>query len=67
MKVENKVSIHKINGGDVKVGENIALYVRNVWNSDRLVELQINGETVIQVHEADLVKAIKNATNNERY
>lgn len=67
MKVESKVHIYSIDGEDTKVSDNKSLQVRNVWNRNRLVELQVgeNGEKVI-VHEDDLMKAIKNATGNER-
>lgn len=68
MKVETKVHIYEIDGKDTKVGDEKLLSVRNVWNKNRCVELQIgeNGERIV-VHETDLIKAIANATGNERY
>lgn len=66
MKVESKVHIYQIDGKDTVIGDEKFLNVRNVWNKDRFVEIQIsNGEKVI-VHEGDLLKAISNATRNER-
>jgi len=67
MKVETQVHIYVIDGKETKVGDNKILNVRNVWNRNQLVEIQIgeNGEKVV-VHEVDLIKAISNATGNER-
>lgn len=66
MKVESQVHIYEIDGKQAVVGDNKTLKVRNVWNRNRLVELQVgeNGEKIV-VHETDLRKAISNATGNE--
>lgn len=65
---ETKVHLYKIDGKETKVGENKSLNVRNVWNANKMVELQIgeNGEK-IEVHEEDLLKAISNAVGCHRY
>jgi len=67
MKVETKVHIYEVDGKDTKVGDNKTVSIKNVWNKNKFVELQIGekGERVV-VHEADLIKAIANATGNER-
>lgn len=66
MKVETQVHIYSVDGTDTKIGDNKTLKVRNVWNANRMVELQVgeSGEKVV-VHESELIKAISNATNNE--
>ena len=65
MKVENKIRPFHINVEERKVGDERFLYVRNVWNCNRLIELQFNDETVVTVKSDELIKAISNATNNE--
>ncbi len=65
MRVENKIRICSIDGKDTVVGEKKELSVRNVWNRSRLIELQIGDGEKITVHENELLKAIKNATDNE--
>ncbi len=66
MKVETNVIIYSINGDDTKVGEKRSLNIRNVWNKNQFVELQFGDNEKIVVHQSDLIKAIKNATDNER-
>lgn len=66
MKVENQILVYEINGNKTKIDDNRTLKIRNVGNRDHLVEIQIfDGETITVLAE-DLLKAIKNATNNER-
>lgn len=62
------VHIFKVDGQETKVGDKKTLKVRNVCNAGKMIELQIgeSGEKV-EVHHADLEKAISNAINNERY
>ncbi len=66
MKVETNVIIYSINGDDTKVGEKRSLNIRNVWNKNQFVELQFGDNEKIVVRQSDLIKAIKNATDNER-
>ena len=65
MEVENKIKPVHINVEERKVGDERFLYVRNLWNCNRLIELQFNDETIITVRANELIKAISNATNNE--
>lgn len=46
------------------IDEKRKLFVRNVWNAKRLIELEFDGQKFV-VHEAELRKAISNATDNE--
>ena len=64
MKVDTEISPYRINGVDTVVGNKLKLHVKNVWNARRLVELEFDGARIV-VHEAELIKAIANATNNE--
>jgi hypothetical protein len=65
MKVTNEITPYKINGIDRKVGDENFLIVQNVWNCSQVVEIKF-GKQSIEVHKKDLLKAIDNATNNER-
>lgn len=64
MKVENKIHIYSIDGKDTTVGEKIELVISNVWNTDKLVQLQIGDGKKIEVLSFDLIKAISNSTDN---
>ena len=65
MKVKNEILICRINGEDTKVGETTKLVMTNVWNRKQFVELQIGEGDKIIVSASDLIKAIKNSTDNE--
>ncbi len=66
MIVENKLKIYSIGGKDTVVGEAQTLNVSNVWNKDKFVEIQIGDGLRVVVLSTDLIKAISNATNNEK-
>lgn len=65
MKVENKIHIYRIDEIDTVVGEKTELVLRNVWNRNQFVELQIGNGKKIVVKASDLIKAIQNSTGNE--
>lgn len=65
MKVENKIHIYRIDETDTVVGEKTELILRNVWNKNQFVELQIGDGKKIVVKSSDLIKAISNSTGNE--
>ena len=65
MKVENKITPSTINGRETNVGNDKFLYIRNVWNRDKMIEIQFDNETSITVYCEDLSKAIKNAIDNK--
>lgn len=66
MNVKNEIDIHEIDGVDTKVGEQTKLIVENVWNKSKCVYITITGGKKVAVTAWDLMKAIENATGNER-
>lgn len=64
MKAQTEIDCFEIDGSKTTIGEKRKLIVRNVWNSNCLVELEF-GDHKIQILDAELQKAIQNATSNE--
>lgn len=66
MKVENRIQIYEKDGEAITPPFNKEpdLFVRNVWNKPKLVEIQIGDGTKVAVRADELLKAIQNATNN---
>lgn len=64
MTTENYIKPYSVNGKDLVVGDKQLLKVRNVFNNNVLIELEVEGYTV-QIHSKELLKAISNAIGNE--
>lgn len=64
MSTECCIKPFKINGKDIVVGDARLLKVRNVWNNNVLIELEVEGNT-IEIQARELLKAISNVTGNE--
>ena len=63
IKVINEVQVYD----DVKFAtEKVVIKVHSHWNENRAVELEIDGKRY-KVYADDLIAAIKNATNTNRF
>lgn len=64
MKVVTSIKPYKINSKEREIGDSRVLEVESVWNANKLVRLKFENVNV-EVSEAQLLKAISNATGNE--
>lgn len=65
MKTKTEVHIFEINGKETVVGETMTVNLTNVWNKNMYVAIQIGDCPVVVVDSRELIKAIKNSTNND--
>ena len=66
MKVINEIRVYEINGNDENVEAGTTIKIESHWNNSGLVVLDVFGAEVTVSADA-LEKAIRNATNVERY
>ena len=62
--VQNKVPIYEINGKESL--NDIFFNVSSHWNSDKLVVLTLDSQTIV-VKATDLIAAVNNSINNARF
>ena len=65
MKTTNEVYIYSKDGVTTTIGDTTKLIVKNVWNKNRFVEIQIGDGQKVVVKASELNKAIQISTNNE--
>lgn len=64
MEVINRIKIHSINGEILTVGDDRELLITNVWNKPTMIGILTSDGNKIELWADDLLKAIKNSTNN---
>jgi hypothetical protein len=69
IKVESEVKIYEVKHAPVNGSGLLVLTIASHWNDDRRVVISFpnEGSGSITVLAADLIAAIKNATNTNRY
>jgi len=63
IKIEQKVSIYEVDGGDVPLGEILELGVVSHWGNNNLVTIATPKGKRFTVRAADLILAVRNAQN----
>jgi hypothetical protein len=66
IEVINKVQIYEKGGEDVPPGKDAYLTIKSHWNLSERVILRF-GKTELTVLAKDLIAAVKNAQNTERF
>ena len=69
IEVVNTVEVYELNGGELRdiKSKKPKLVVKNHWNRNEFVVLQIDEGKIITVLAKDLRAAIDNATNSARF